>query len=70
MKPSMLIEEEVLALCRFWRRRAFWSFEPAGAVAGETDYLIRTDQLIYSLARIRELEALLAKDRLTLEVKP
>jgi hypothetical protein len=51
--------EEIHALLRFWRRRAFYSFSPVEAPNGESDYRIDGEHLACALSRIRHLEALL-----------
>jgi hypothetical protein len=51
--------EEIQAVIRFWKRRAFYSFSPVETVNGETDFEINLGHLTYALGRIHYYEQLL-----------
>jgi hypothetical protein len=57
--------EECQALLRFWRRRAYYSFVPADAPNGESDWSIDLDHLAFALTKVRHYEELLSKSRET-----
>jgi hypothetical protein len=51
--------EEIQAVIRFWRRRAYHSFVSVDAPNGETDFEINLGHLTYALGRIHYYEQLL-----------
>jgi hypothetical protein len=57
--PSGLYEE-VEALARFWRRRAYYSFTSADAPNGESDYSIDLEHLAFALGKVRYYTELLS----------
>jgi hypothetical protein len=52
-------KEEIQAVIRFWKRRAFYSFSPVETVNGETNFEIDLQHLSYALSRIHYYEQLL-----------
>jgi len=60
--------EEVQALLRFWRRRAYFAFVPAECPTGEVDYSIDLEHLAFALTKIRYYQELLDKRDRTVEV--
>jgi hypothetical protein len=55
--------EEIQAVIRFWKRRAYHSFVPIDAPTGETDFEIDIGHLTYALGRIHHYEQLLGTRR-------
>ena len=51
--------EEVAALLRFWKRRAFYAFQPIDAPNGEGDYSIDLQHLNFALSKVKHYQALL-----------
>jgi hypothetical protein len=59
--------EEVSALLRFWRRRAYYAFAPCDAPNGESDYSIDFEHLAFALSKVKHYQSLLDSRDITPE---